>query len=611
MASVGCRLALLPLLSSLATAQFPPPREGITWLKSKFHENVTISFKEPHICETTPGVKSYSGYVHLPPGTLDDGTGDGTGEKQDYPINTFFWFFESRHDPANAPLSIWLNGGPGGSSMMGLLEELGPCFIGPDSKSTVHNPWAWNNEVNMLFLDQPVQVGFSYDTPTNFSVRYPEEGDVGGWDDPDPLYEELPRDMPRAQMPKPDLNRGRGLGTYSSQNPKRTSHRTTHAAHALWHFVQTWFFEFPHYKPSDNGISLWAESYGGHYGPGFMSYFQKQNDKIRSGKGKEKDAHYLRLDTLGIVNGGIDMVRQIESFISFPHKNTYGIQVFNETVYRDLQAAWVAEGGCREKVKACADALRDSDPIMASLGIVSEAAASVAAGKNISDICSDEAVKCAITPWMTYKGGLPAAESRGWYDIAHPHYDPFPPPTMQGYLTQASVQQALGVPVNFTASSPAVAQDFMGTRDIIHGGFLEGIAYLLDSGVKVHMMYGDRDYACNWVGGEMASLGVPYSRQREFAEAGYAEFRVDDDDQTPGHGWMGMTRQLGNFSFTRVFQAGHEVPRYQPAAAHEIFRRATFGLDIATGSATTSDEYSTTGPRDTWEVVNMPPPWPE
>jgi len=82
-------------------AQFPPKPEGLTVIKSKFHENVTISFKEvsmappqhnahkltmpqPGICETTPGVKSYSGYVHLPPGFLDD----GSGEVQDYPINT-------------------------------------------------------------------------------------------------------------------------------------------------------------------------------------------------------------------------------------------------------------------------------------------------------------------------------------------------------------------------------------------------------------------------------------------------------------------------------------------------------------------------------------------
>ena len=75
---------------------------------------------QPGICETTPGVKSYAGYVHLPPGILED-----LGEFQNYNINTFFWFFESRKDPANAPLSIWMNGGPGSSSMIGLLSENG------------------------------------------------------------------------------------------------------------------------------------------------------------------------------------------------------------------------------------------------------------------------------------------------------------------------------------------------------------------------------------------------------------------------------------------------------------------------------------------------------
>ena len=37
---------LLGGLSSLALAQFPPKPEGVTVLRSKFHENVTISFKE-------------------------------------------------------------------------------------------------------------------------------------------------------------------------------------------------------------------------------------------------------------------------------------------------------------------------------------------------------------------------------------------------------------------------------------------------------------------------------------------------------------------------------------------------------------------------------------
>lgn len=64
--------------------QFPPKSEGFKTLQSKFHENVTISYKEPNICETDGLTKSYTGYVHLPPGFLDD----VDGEKQDYPVNT-------------------------------------------------------------------------------------------------------------------------------------------------------------------------------------------------------------------------------------------------------------------------------------------------------------------------------------------------------------------------------------------------------------------------------------------------------------------------------------------------------------------------------------------
>ena len=147
-------LALTPFVRS----QFPAEPEGITNLRSQFDNNITISYKEVlaslerrgyniadtlqnDICETTPGVKSFSGYVHLPPGNLAD-----LGEPNDYPINTFFWFFEARKDPSNAPLAIWMNGGPGSSSMLGLLVENGPCYVNPDSNSTRLSEWSWNNE---------------------------------------------------------------------------------------------------------------------------------------------------------------------------------------------------------------------------------------------------------------------------------------------------------------------------------------------------------------------------------------------------------------------------------------------------------------------------------
>ncbi|RYP44770.1 hypothetical protein DL768_008815 [Monosporascus sp. mg162] len=600
--------------SAGASAQFPPEPEGVTVLRSQFHENVTISFKDPGICETTPGVKSYSGYVHLPPGFLDDGEHGGA---QDYPINTFFWFFEARNRPAaEAPLAIWLNGGPGASSMMGLLQGNGPCFVADDSAATYLNPWSWNNEVNMLYLDQPAQVGFSYDVPTNATVR------LRGAEDGEDYYEIVPTNFTsEVDFGKLLLaNLTTGVGTFGSQRLDHTANTTARAAHALWHFAQTWFTEFPHYRPVDDRISLWAEGYGGHYGPGIMRFFQEMNEKIATtrrrsskeekgeekGKGKgietEKDAHYLHLDTLGIVNGLIDMVTQIESYITFPSYNTYGIHIFDQSLQDKLWHNWTRPHGCKEQVSACAEHLRDQDQLPLKRNPLSL--------KNIGDVCTNATEECAMAPWTAYRTLIPDERVRGWYDIAHPKHDPFPAPYYLGYLRHAHVQAALGVPVNYTARSAAVAAGFEATHDLVRGGFLEDVAYLLDAGVKVHLMYGDRDFACNWVGGEAASLAVPHARRDEFANAGYAEMLLTEPDASGEWRMGGLTRQLGNFSFTRVFQAGHEVPSYAPEAAYRIFNRAMFGRDVATGKVRVDDGYKTRGPPDAWDWLNMPPDWP-
>lgn len=193
--------------------------------------------------------------------------------------------------------------------MMGLLEENGPCFVAADSKTSYLNPWSWNNEVNMLYIDQPTQVGFSYDVPTNGTMRPRKDGQG---------FDTIPADFSGGV---PVTNYTNRAGTFSSQAVPYTAHNTDQAAHALWHFAQTWFSEFPHYKPSNDRISLWAESYGGHYGPGFFRFFQDQNERIADGSSKEKGGHYLHLDTLGIVNGLVDMVLQGEEWIRFPYNN--------------------------------------------------------------------------------------------------------------------------------------------------------------------------------------------------------------------------------------------------------------------------------------------------
>ncbi|KAI3407033.1 CPYA [Candida oxycetoniae] len=73
----------------------------------------------------------------------------------------FFWFFESRNDPQNDPVVLWLNGGPGCSDATGLFFELGPSSIN-STLQPVHNPYSWNSNASVIFLDQPVGVGYSY-----------------------------------------------------------------------------------------------------------------------------------------------------------------------------------------------------------------------------------------------------------------------------------------------------------------------------------------------------------------------------------------------------------------------------------------------------------------
>ena len=88
----------------------------------------------------------YSGYLAI----------DGT------PKQLHYVFAESQGNPTTDPLVIWFNGGPGCSSMLGFTQEHGP-FVMEDGGSTFNkNDYSWNREANMLYIESPAGVGFSY-----------------------------------------------------------------------------------------------------------------------------------------------------------------------------------------------------------------------------------------------------------------------------------------------------------------------------------------------------------------------------------------------------------------------------------------------------------------
>ncbi|XP_025828780.1 P-(S)-hydroxymandelonitrile lyase-like [Panicum hallii] len=140
----------------------------------------------------------YAGYV-----TVDEQAGRAL----------YYWLQEADRDPGAAPLVLWLNGGPGCSSVgSGALEELGAFRVHTDGETLLLNEYAWNKAANVLFLESPAGVGFSYSNTSSDVVM----GD----------------------------------------------NRTAHDSYT---FLVKWFERFPQYKYRD--FYIIGESYGGHFVP--------------------------------------------------------------------------------------------------------------------------------------------------------------------------------------------------------------------------------------------------------------------------------------------------------------------------------------------------------
>ncbi|CAJ2502451.1 Uu.00g098450.m01.CDS01 [Anthostomella pinea] len=525
-------LLLFSLQCALTTARAPPeylerllkkqvPAEptGVKTITSP--GGATIRYKEPElegVCETTPGVKSYSGYVDLDPDT-----------------HMFFWFFEARTKPDEAPLTLWLNGGPGSDSMIGLFEELGPCNVTANGTAVV-NPYAWNEVSNLLFLSQPIGVGFSYDDKVvgviNETTGLPQNSST------------------------PD-------GRYSDIDPYKID-TTQLAAMGTWEILQGFIENLPVLDASvkSRSFNLWTESYGGHYGPAFYRYFYEQNELVKNGTvpGVELEMH-----TLGIINGVVSGRLQMPYYPEFAYRNTYGIEAVNETIYNYMKMNYYFNSGCRDSIDYCFEQDRSTPD-----------------GKAV---CSQAVAICrglVEGPYYNVSGRNP-------YDIRAMADADIPPGHWVDYLNTPEVQNALGVDINYTStSSNAVYIGFDYTGDWVYPELMEDLEAVLGYGVRVALIYGDADYICNWFGGEAVSLTLNYTHSAEFAASGYTPFVVDDVEYGEG-------RQYGNFSFTRIYDSGHEIPYYQPKAALEFFRRILGDMIISDGSEKVTPTYESEG----------------
>ena len=103
-----------------------------------------IFFVLLHSTKIFPGENSDSGFINIKNGAI------------------YYLLFRSRHNSTAYPLVIWINGGPGSSSFLGAFYENGPyLFYESDPFNLKYNKYSWNENGNILFVEQPVSVGFS------------------------------------------------------------------------------------------------------------------------------------------------------------------------------------------------------------------------------------------------------------------------------------------------------------------------------------------------------------------------------------------------------------------------------------------------------------------
>lgn len=229
-----------------------------------------------------------------------DGTKDG---------HIFYWYFPPREpaaadggaSPTPTPLVLWMTGGPGCSSELALFKENGPYHM-PQAGQFEPNPYGWNKNAGLLFVDQPIGTGFSY-------------GDVG------------------------DL-------VTSEEGVAKDMHAVLQA------FLSMPQFEALRAAP----FYVTGESYAGHYVPAVASYINEQNKKLPKASGER-----INLRGIGIGNGLTDPLVQYAAYADYvKERGLIGsalrdvIQAaYDATCYPALLACKELDVGCTVALATC------------------------------------------------------------------------------------------------------------------------------------------------------------------------------------------------------------------------------------------------------------------
>ena len=281
---------------------------------------------------------------------------------------------------------------------------------------------------------------------------------------------------------------------------------TVTAAPFVWKLIQAFYAQFPQYENRDFGI--FTESYGGHYGPEvwlstyqtirpesenhgsansqptkqFASYIETQNAAITAGTVKGEP---IKLVALGVNNGWFDAALQEPEYINYALNNTYK-PLITASQASDLTNAFTKD--CGPALQRCQSSGSNSDC------------------QTSDQTCANE-IENPLTQSRA-NGGL-AAFDFDVYDVRAPSADPNPPSTYSTYLQQPSVVKAIGAKSTYQECPDAVYNKFSSTGDNSRS-FLPQLSSVIAAGVQTVVWAGDADFICNWLGSQAVANAVDF-----------------------------------------------------------------------------------------------------
>ncbi|KAJ6491330.1 alpha/beta-hydrolase [Mycena vitilis] len=452
-------------------------------------------------------------------------TTEGVGQISGYinlnkTVSLWFWFFEARDSPETAPLTLWLNGGPVVRRRWGYFKaQNGPCTVNSDGNSTTLNPYSWNNISNMLYIDQPLGAGFST-----------------------------------------------GAGTVNS---------TDDAAAMMWTAFQI-LFDSPEFSPfQGRDLILATESYGAHFGPVFIAYFNSQNALIDSG---DLTGQKITFTSLMINDGKHDPLIQYASYITFAADAPGYGPLQDDATISAMSDAFSKKNGCQAQLQDCYDAgTKRADDLLCAVA---------------NDLCNDAIFYPAIH-------GYDSDDLRQ----LSTSLDPFPPTYYKSFLGSASVLEAIGATTTFDSCSDPVQAGFNSTGEFGRSA-LPPLAALADAHFPILIWVGDADIKANWLGVHEAMVSMSWYGNITLNNTALTNWTIDG---TP----VASLKIVDSFTFSRVFGGGHNLPAFVPSTALQFFTRVvqkdtSLPPSTPSPSSTPSSSHSAAGnvrPAAAWTWV--------